>query len=133
MTQEDNAMETPSTMWISIQDTLETAIPSILGYLPSLAGALIILVIGWLIARFIRAAANRILDSLNRVLERTFQSGILASARLPMGASAIFGEVAFWVIIFVTLTISARVAQLPTISAGSMISFSSCLMFCWAC
>ncbi|MGJ8530233.1 mechanosensitive ion channel family protein [Maritalea sp.] len=109
-------METPTTMWISAQDTLETAVPTILGYLPSLLGALIILMVGWIVARFVRAAAKRILSSLNGVLERTFQTGILASVRLPMGASAIFGEATFWVIIFVTLTISARVAQLPTIS-----------------
>ncbi len=109
-------METPTTIWISVQNTLETAIPTILGYLPSLVGALIILIVGWLVARFVRAAAKRILSGLNRILERTFQTGILSSARLPMGASTIFGEAAYWVIIFVTLTISARVAQLPTIS-----------------
>lgn len=109
-------METPATIWISIQNTLETVVPTVLGYLPSLVGALIILIVGYLIARFIRAAAKRILSGLNRVFERTFQTGILASARVPMGASTIFGEAAYWVIIFITLTISARVAQLPTIS-----------------
>ena len=91
-------METPTTIWTSVQNTLETAIPAILGYLPSLAGALIILLVGWLGARFVRAAAERILSGLNRVLERTFQTGILASTRLPMGASAIFGEASYWLL-----------------------------------
>jgi len=109
-------METPTTNWISVQNSLETAVPTVLGYLPSLVGALLILVFGWIIGRLVRAAAKRMLSGLNRVLERTFQTGILASTRVPMGASSIFGEIAFWVIIFVTLTISARVAQLPTIS-----------------
>ena len=109
-------METPSSIWISIQETLETVLPTFLGYLPSLASASAILIIGWLIARFVRAAANRILSGLNKVLEKTFQTGLLASARLPLSASTILGEVAFWVIVFVTFTISARVAQLPTIS-----------------
>ena len=109
-------METPSSIWISTEETFKTVLLSFLGYIPSLVGAITIVIIGWLIARFVRAAAKRIVDGLNRVLERTFQTGILASARLPSGASTIFGEAAFWVIVFVTLTISARIAQLPTIS-----------------
>lgn len=109
-------MDTPNSIWILIQETLQTVLQDLLGYLPSLAGALVILIVGWLIARFTRAAAKRILSGLNRVLERTFQTGFLASARLPLGASTIFGEVAFWGIVFVTLTISARIANLPTIS-----------------
>lgn len=109
-------METFNSMWVAIQETAVTAMPTFLGYLPSFAGAFAVLIIGWIIARIVRAASVRILSGLNRVLERTFKSGLLASARLPMGASTIFGEVAFWVIIFITLTISARVAQLPTIS-----------------
>lgn len=109
-------METFSSIWASVQETAVTALPALLGYLPSLASALAVLIFGWILARFVKAASQSILSGLNRVLERTFQTGLLASARLPMGASTIFGEVAFWVIIFITLTISARVAQLPTIS-----------------
>lgn len=109
-------METLNTLWASALQTFETAVPNILGYLPSLVGTFIVLILGWLIARLVRAAAQRILRGLNRILERTFQTGILASTRVPMGASTIFGEIAYWVIIFITLTIAARVAQLPTIS-----------------
>lgn len=109
-------METFSSIWISIQNTALTSLPAFLDYLPSLISALAVLIFGWILARFVRAASQRILSGLNRVLERTFQTGLLASARLPMGASTVFGELAFWVIVFITLTISARVAQLPTIS-----------------
>jgi len=109
-------METPNTLWASTRDALESAAPAILEYLPSGLGAVGILILGWLVARVVRAAATRILSGLNRVLERTFKSGALASTRLPMAASAIFGAVAYWIIIFVTLTLSARVARLPAIS-----------------
>lgn len=109
-------MESFNSLWVSVEETVTGVLPTILGYLPSLAGALSILLFGWLLARLVRAAAKRILGGLNKVLERTFQTGLLASTRVPLGASSIFGEVAFWVIIFSTLTISARVAQLPTIS-----------------
>lgn len=109
-------MEMFNAIWLSAQESVVTALPVILGYLPSLFGGLSILIVGWLIARFVRAAATKILNGLNRVLERTFQSGILASARVPLGASTIFGNVMFWVIVFVTLTIAAQVARLPAIS-----------------
>jgi small-conductance mechanosensitive channel len=84
--------------------------------LPSLIGALIVLLLGWLFARLIRSGSRKILTGLNRILERTFQRGLLASVRLPMGAATIFGELAYWVVIFVTLSVSARVAQLPVVS-----------------
>lgn len=109
-------MDSYDSIWISTQETAMTALSAFLGYLPSLASALVVLIVGWLFARVARAASKRILSGLNRALERTFQTGILAGARLPMAASTIFGEVAFWVISFITLTIAARVAQLPTIS-----------------
>lgn len=109
-------MDTFSSVWVSMEVTAMTALSAVVGYLPSLVSALLVLIGGWILARFVRAAANRILGGLNRLLERTFQSGLFVNARVPSGASTIFGEVAFWVIVFVTLTISARIAQLPTIS-----------------
>lgn len=109
-------MESFNALLASLDSTLQALLPAIFGYLPSLFGALAILVVGWLVARLIRAAAQRILSGLNRVLERMFQTGLLESIRVPLGASSILGEVAFWVIIFSTLTLSARVAQLPAIS-----------------
>lgn len=109
-------METPGSVWVSIQDIAVTALTSVIGYLPSLVGALAVLVLGWLLARLARIASKRVLSGLNRILERTFQRGLLASARLPAGAATILGEAAFWVVMFLTVTIAARTAQLPAIS-----------------
>ncbi|MGP1397437.1 MAG: mechanosensitive ion channel family protein [Inquilinaceae bacterium] len=109
-------METPGAVWVSIQDIAVTALTSVIGYLPSLIGAVAVLFFGWQLARLTRLAAKRVLSGFNRILERTFQRGLLASARLPAGAATILGEAAFWVVVFLTVTIAARIAQLPAIS-----------------
>lgn len=124
-------MENPSLLWVSVQETAVSSFQSVVGYLPSLFGALAVLLFGWLLARVVRAASTRILKELNRVLERTFPRGLLASVRLPMGASAVLGEAAFWVVIFMTLTIAARTAQLPAISRwlNEIVSFLPGILF----
>lgn len=109
-------MENPGLIWVSIQETAVTTFQGFIVYLPSLVGAIAVLLFGWLLARLVRAASNRVLSGLNRILERNFQSGLLASVRLPMGASVILGEAVYWVVIFLTLTIAARIAQFPAIS-----------------
>lgn len=109
-------MDDPTLMWSSIQETAVTVFASLIGYLPSLFGALVILLLGWIIARLVRAGSTRILGAINRILERTLRHGLLSSVRIPMGASTIFGEIAYWIVIFMTLTISARIAQLPAVS-----------------
>jgi hypothetical protein len=124
-------MNTSNTLWVSIQETALTVLQNFIGFLPSLIGALAVLLFGWLLARLVRAASQRVLSGLNRILERTFRRGILASVRLPMGASAILGEAAFWVVIFLTLTIAARTAQLPAISRwlDEIVSFLPNILF----
>ena len=109
-------MENPGLIWVSIQETAVTTFQGFIAYLPSLVGALAVLLLGWLFARLVRAASNRVLSGFNRILERNFQHGLLASIRFPTSASVILGEAAYWVVIFLTLTIASRIAQFPVIS-----------------
>ncbi|CAN0582889.1 unnamed protein product, partial [Ectocarpus sp. 12 AP-2014] len=102
--------------WLSLQETAVSVLQGFIGFLPSLIATLVVLLVGWIFARLIRAASTRILSGLNRILERGLKRGLLANLRIPLGASAIFGEIAYWVTIFITLTIAARTAQLPVVS-----------------
>ena len=109
-------METVNSTMDTIRETVAIALSNIVGYAPSLISAVLILIVGWLLARIARGSARRVSNSLNRLLERIFQHGALSGARISTGAGVFLGEVAFWVIVFLSLTISARVAKLPAIS-----------------
>lgn len=80
--------------------------------LPALVGALVILFVGWLLARAARAGAGWLANAINRMLERNLRSGGLASARVPTSAVAVIGEIAFWAVIVLALTVAAQVLGL---------------------
>ncbi|MCB1641477.1 MAG: hypothetical protein KDI37_07075 [Xanthomonadales bacterium] len=81
--------------------------------LPALVGALAIVFLGWLLARAARSGASWLASNINRVLERNLRSGNLASARLPSSAVAVIGEICFWAVMVLALTIAAQLLGLP--------------------
>ncbi len=109
-------MESAQTELSALQRSLSETLTSIIDYAPSFLAALLVLFIGWLIARMVRSAARRLFGTINRLLDRFFQKGRLSSARLPSGAAALLGEISFWVILFLAVTIAARIAGLPAVS-----------------
>jgi small-conductance mechanosensitive channel len=87
---------------------------SFVEYLPTLLGAIILLLIGWAVARLLRIGTRRAGDNINRILDRTLRSGRLARFRLSSRVLSIFGEVIYWITLFVFVSIAARAAGLAT-------------------
>lgn len=110
-------MEMSGSIMTSLQESAAMALSSIVNYAPSLIAATLVLLLGWLLARLARTAAKRLLDGLNGFLERVFRHGAVPGPRLSTGATAILGEAAFWLVVFLSLTIAAKVAELPAISS----------------
>jgi len=90
------------------------SVTEIVDYLPTLLGACIILLVGWGVARLLRAGTNRAGDKINRLLDRVFRSGRLAQFRLSSRMLSALGEVIFWLTLFVFVSIAARAAGLTT-------------------
>ncbi len=106
-----------TTSWLETTRSVITAFfQDVLAYSPFFLGAIGVLVAGWLAARFIRIAARRIATNANRLLDRVFRSGLLAGVRVSTPAATILGEVAFWVVMFLTVTVSARMAGLESVA-----------------
>ncbi|MHA6287369.1 mechanosensitive ion channel family protein [Maricaulis sp. CAU 1757] len=87
-----------------------------LDYAPALAGALLVVLVGWLLAGPVRAAARRTLSGLGRLVERGVGSTTLSRARLPAATAPVLGELAYWAVIVITITIAARIARLPALA-----------------
>lgn len=86
----------------------------VVDYLPSLLGASILLLAGWVVARLLRAGTNRAGDNINRILSRFFRSGRLSTLRLSPRMLAVLADVIFWITLFVFASIAARAAGLTT-------------------
>ncbi len=85
-------------------------------YFPSLLGAILLLLLGWIVARLARHWIKRLAGASNSFLERSFPSGILAQARISDLAGAVLGEIVFWIVLLISVTIAAGIAGLSAIA-----------------
>jgi len=85
-------------------------------YLPGLVGALLALVLGWMLARFVARAIKSLARPINRLLSRAFPSGILSRFKLSPRLTAFVGELLFWIILLFAVTVASRIAGLDTMS-----------------
>ena len=110
--------------------------------LPELLAALAILLIGWLIARLLRALTIRFAKIANRMITR-----LGVQVRAPIGSLRdstlhVIGEIVFWIVILVSLSIATNVlglgmfagwldrliGYLPNILSGLFIIFAGVIL-----
>lgn len=106
-------------------------------YLPSLLGALVVLLAGWALARIGQTTVVRLVRGLNQVLARVFAENVWIRVRLSENATNIIGNVVFWLILVFSVTAAAKIAKfeffalwldrmlayLPSLLAGTLIAF----------
>jgi hypothetical protein len=104
---------------------------------PHLVGAIVVLFLGWAVARLGQIIVTRLAGTLNRVFGRLFAKNQRIRIRLTDGAINVVGGVVFWVIIVLALTAAAKIAKLdvfaqwldrmlaylPSLLAGGLIAF----------
>lgn len=86
-------------------------------YLPNVLGAFLLLLVGWIVAHLLRAAAVRLTLLSERALARVSAGRGAAPARLPGTSAKILGSVIFWVVVLFFLTAATQVLGLQTFSA----------------
>lgn len=109
-------MENDNSWLGSYVDALWGLMRSGADYFPSILGAILLLVVGFFVARFARNAVKRATRATNSFLERAFPSGILAEARVSEMAGVLLGGIVFWVILLITVTFAASIAGLSAIA-----------------
>lgn len=129
--------------WLErLQQSTGAAFADIGAYLPSLAGALLLMVLGWVAARLLRAAFVGAGASINGLLRTLTRPAFARAPRLSPTLVALIGNVLFWVVILLFAAISARVARLdafsswldrvvsylPTLVAGGFIALAGYLV-----
>lgn len=110
-------METLSN-WSAALGTAFTQFAERIGqYLPSVAGAFLLLLVGWLIARVLRSLAIRTTLIVDRMLARLAAPGSSERSRLPQSSAKIFGSIVFWVVLLFFVTAATQVLGLQAFTA----------------
>jgi hypothetical protein len=120
----------------TLQVTLADAYRSFIEYLPHFVAALLLLFVGWLVARTLRALCIRLAGGLNNLLAGLSRwSRAKRRLTLTSGARTLVGNIVFWLVILLFVAMAARVARLelftvwldrilawmPTLLAGGLI------------
>jgi hypothetical protein len=93
---------------VDIANSLQRALDDFVGFLPRLIGFLIILLIGWLVARLIKALLVKALRSVgtDRALSGGSAGTYVARVMPDTGPSEVIGTIAFWFVFLGALAIA---------------------------
>jgi len=90
----------------------------ITAFLPELIGAIIIFVIGWIIARLVKLATEKLLNLVrfNKATEKTGVNKFLKKGEIVKAPSEIVGMLVYWFIMILVLIASLDALGLPIVS-----------------
>ncbi|MEK6592204.1 MAG: hypothetical protein AABZ67_03885 [Pseudomonadota bacterium] len=110
-------METVSTWGTA----LSTAFAQFAGragqYLPSILGAFLLLLIGWVVARILRTLAVRAAVVVDRMLSRVSAPAGASRPNLPQSSARILGSIVFWIVLLFFITAATQVLGLNAFTA----------------
>ncbi|MDH4239960.1 MAG: hypothetical protein OEW48_10395 [Phycisphaerae bacterium] len=90
----------------------------IVGYLPTLVGAMIILTVGWVIAKFLRRVVNRALEAIHfgKLADKAGITEILSKGGLKTSAIDVMSALVYWLAIIMVLVMVVNALGLPQAS-----------------
>jgi len=90
----------------------------IVGYLPTLIGALIILTVGWMVAKTLRRIVNRALKTIHfdKLADKAGISEILGKGGLKTSAIDVLSGLVYWLAIIMVLVMVVNALGLPQAS-----------------
>lgn len=86
-------------------------------YLPSILGAFLLLLMGWIVARVLRSLAVRSAVVIDRLLARMTTSGATERAKLPQSSARVLGSLVFWLVLLFFVTAATQVLGLNAFTA----------------
>jgi len=104
---------------VQIAQSLQRALDGLLGFIPNLIGFLVILLIGYLIARVVKGVITKLLQKAK--LDHALHSGQSGEyvEKISPGASpsALIGGVVFWLIFLFVLSAAIGALKIPAVTA----------------
>jgi hypothetical protein len=111
-------METVQDWSDAVMVSVTTALQNFLGFLPALVGAILILILGWIVAGLLATLVERGLKAVGfeRAAQTTGISGFIQSSGSSWTASAIVAEIVKWFIRLIAIQAAASILGLDQIS-----------------
>jgi len=104
---------------IDISESLQRGFDSFFGFIPNLIGFLVILLVGWVIARIVRAAITKGLEAvgLDRALHNSDAGEYVEKVSPGARPSKLIGVIGFWLIFLFVLTAALSALKIPAVTA----------------
>ena len=102
-----------------IVEPVREMLTRMVGYLPTLLGALIILIVGWIIAKTIRAIVNRVLKIIRfeKLADKAGISEILRKGDLKATTCEVLSGLVYWLVIIMVLVMVVNALGMPQASS----------------
>ena len=103
---------------VDIGNSVQQALNNLLGFIPNIIGFLVILAIGWIVARVVKAAATKLLQKLG--VDRALHNSDAGSfvERLSPGASPsrLIGAIEYWFIFLFAISVAISALKIPALT-----------------
>jgi hypothetical protein len=103
---------------VNVGDSLQQAFDSFFGFLPNLLGFLIILVVGYIVARVVKGILTKVLDKVG--LDKALHSGQTGQyvEKLSPNASPsrLVGSIAFWFLFLGAVSLAVSALKIPALT-----------------
>lgn len=109
-----------ASQWVgSVADTWAVLWDKLINFLPLLVGAVLILIIGWLVGWALGLLVDRVLRaiSLPALFETVKIEALLKKAEIGVDTTALLAGLVRWIIYIVAFIAAAQVLNLPTVAA----------------
>ncbi len=108
-------------------EPLQNALGVSLSYIPQLIGAIIILIVGYIIAKALQAIVGRVLEGIgfDRWMERGGIKQFFDRADTQHTPHSILGRLVFWFVFIIAITVAADALGIPQVSAvlGQLLAY----------
>ena len=101
----------------TVQQSLTEGLSTLLNYVPQIIGALVILIIGYIVAKILEAITKRVLQSLGFEgwMERGGIKQFFQRSQTRQTPLSIIGKLVFWLVFIVAITMAVEALGLTLI------------------
>ena len=103
---------------MALSSSLQLVWDKTIGFLPEIIAALIVIIIGFIVARGLKLLVEKIVDALriDALLESVGFSKVLSRAKLSLKTGKLLGEIVYWILIIAFLLAAANILHLNAVS-----------------
>jgi hypothetical protein len=104
---------------VEIADSLQQGLNSLIGFIPNIIGFLVILLIGYIVAKLVKTALNKILEStgVDRALHNSDAGKYVERVSPGSRPSHLIGTVAFWFVFLFAISAAVGALKIAALTA----------------